>query len=321
MHPSSFLPNDADHGSAPSWLGPTRIGIGLVQGLLLYLLYMAAQDKVWPATAPLLFAPLVLAGALLPLIVVSGLGHTARRALLLWVLVAGIVVAALGVYDAWRAPGQQAWQRAMPSASLAWSLAAGFFIAHALVLAGTRERRRIASYASYFDVAWKLGLQIAFSLLFVGATWLVLHLGAALFAMIKLEFLRRAIEKSWFAIPVTTFAFASAMHLTDVKPGIVRGIRNLAHVLLSWTLPVLTVLAAGFLASLPFTGLAPLWATRSATALLLGVCGALVVLINAGWQDGATPVARPIAFATRIAALLLAPLTLLAAWALALRVG
>ena len=91
IHPSSSLPNDADHGSAPSWLGPTRIGIGLLQGLLLYLLYMAAQDKVWPATAPLLFAPLVLAGALLPLIVVSSLGRTAPRALLPWVVVAWLL--------------------------------------------------------------------------------------------------------------------------------------------------------------------------------------------------------------------------------------
>jgi len=310
---------EPDERPAPHWLGPTRIGIGLVQGLLLYLLYTASQDKLWPATVPMLFAPLVLAGVLVPIILINGLDHLRRRKLLLWTCAAIAIVALLGVYDIWRrADGGPAPH--MPSGVLSFCLGVGFFIAHALVLAGARERRRIAAYATYFDVAWKLNLQIVFCFLFVGATWLVLQLGAALFDLVKLDFLSRAMRRAWFSIPVTTFAFACAMHLTDVKPAIVRGIRNLLHMLLAWILPVLTLLVGGFLASLPFTGLEPLWATRSAAGILLGSAGAFVILINAAWQDGAERPARVIALSARIASLLLVPLTLLAAHALFLRV-
>ena len=318
---ATLAPSPAsDDDTVPSWLGPTRIGIGLAQGLLLYLLYTAAQDKFWPATAPLLFAPLVMLGALLPVILISGLGHMARRQLLAWALCAAAVIALLAVYDVWRRIGVTGWESAKPSGVLTFCLAAGFFIAHALVLAGSRERRRIAPYASYFEVAWKLNLQILFCGVFVGATWMVLQLGAALFDLVKLDFLSQAIRKAWFFIPVTAFAFSVAMHLTDVKPAIVRGIRNLLHVLLSWILPVLTLLVGGFLVSLPFTGLEPLWATRSAAGSMLGAAAAFVILINAAYQDGATPPARVLAVSARIASLLLVPLTLLAAYALALRV-
>ena len=311
---------DADDQPTPTWLGPARLGIGLGQGVLLYLLYTASQNTFWPATAPLLFGPLVALGVLAPVILVSGLGQMPRRQLLAWVLGAAAVIAALAAYDAWRLTGADAWRRGAPSAMLSLCLAAGFFIAHALVLAGTRERRRLASYATYFEVAWKLNLQILFCALFVGAAWLVLQLGAALFDLVKLHFLSQTIVKPWFAIPVTAFAFSSALHLTDVKPAIVRGIRNLLHVLLSWILPVLTLLVGGFLASLPFTGLDPLWATRSAGGILLSAAAAFVMLVNAAYQDGSERPARVIAGAARIACVLLVPLTLLAAYALALRV-
>jgi hypothetical protein len=305
---------------APHRLGPARIGIGLIQGVLLYLLYTALQDKLWPATAPLLFAPLVMLGVLLPVILISGLGHLPRRTLAGWVSVAAIAITLLAIHDIWRRLGGVDVLRPTPSGPLTVCLAAACFIAHALVLAGARERRRIATYATYFDVAWTLGLQLAFSALFVGATWLVLQLGASLFDLIRLDFLSQAMRKAWFSIPVTAFAFACAMHLTDVKPAIVRGIRNLVHVLLSWTLPVLTLLVGGFLASLPFTGLEPLWGTRSAAGMLLSAAASFVVLINAAWQDGSERPARVIAVSARVASLLLAPLTLLAAYALALRV-
>ena len=304
---------------APHRLGPLRIGIGLAQGALLYLLYTAAQDKTWPATVPLLFAPLVMLGVLLPVILSNALGHLPRRTLAGWVATAAGAIALLAIHDIWRM-GSAAEMRPTPSGALSVCLVAGCFIAHALVLAGARERRRVASYATYFEIAWTLGLQVAFSALFVGAAWLVLQLGASLFDLIRLDFLSRAMGKAWFFIPVTTFAFTSALHLTDVKPAIVRGIRNLLHVLLSWTLPVLTLMVGGFLASLPFTGLDPLWATRSAAGMLLSAAATFVVLINAAYQDGSERPARIIAISARVASLLLAPLTLLAAYALALRV-
>jgi hypothetical protein len=331
----AHYPADSNTLPAPASprTGARRIVLGLLQGLFLFLLYRAAREHVWPATSPLLFAPMLLAGLYVPLIAISGLGQMDRRRLALWVGSAAVLLAGLACYDAWRvadlalwheaAPGQPGPHRnAMPSPALLFYGAAGLFIAHALVLAAVRDGRRVATYATHFDIAWKLGVQIAFSLLFTAVTWLVLLLGAQLFELVKLHFLRRMMHEAWFGIPVTAFAFACAMHLTDVRPAIVRGIRGLLLVLLSWLLPVTVLLVGGFLAALPFTGLAPLWSTRHAAAVLLCAAAAFVILINAAWQQGGDgqDVARVVRVAARIAALLLAPLVLIAAYALFLRV-
>ncbi len=318
-------------------VGSQRLLLGLLQGLLLYLLYRAAKEQVWPATATLLFVPLVLAALIVPVLLISSLGHLPRRQLMLWGSTALLLLAGLGFHDAWRGAdlplppadktgvfqsGAGTHRSLHPSPQLVFFAVAGFFIAHALVTAAVRAGRRVAPYATYFDIAWKHGVQLAFSALFTGVTWLVLSLGAALFELVKLKFLTELIREEWFAIPVTVFAFSCAMHLTDVRPAIVRGIRSLLLMLLSWLLPVIVVLVGGFLLTLPFTGLAPLWATRRAATVLLFAAASLVVLINAAWQNGedGKAVARVVRLAARGAALLLAPLVLIAMYALFLRV-
>lgn len=312
-------------------IATARLGIGLAQGTLLYFLYHASQLRAWPASEPLLFAPLLMMALLAPLVLASSMGHMARRQLLRWVAFAAVLVAALGWYDVWRGADLATAAPALahgpgsggiPSAPLCIFTVLGLFIAHTLVLAAVRDRRRIAAYSTYFETAWKLGVQLAFSGLFVGATWLVLTLGAQLFMLVKLSFLQEVISEPWFAIPVTTFAFSCAIHLTDVRPAIVRGIRTLLLMLLSWILPVMTLLVGGFLLSLPFTGLAPLWATRHAGSVLLLADAGFIVLINAAWQNGETgaSVARLVRLSARAAAVLLVPLTVLAIYALGLRV-
>ena len=92
----------------------------------------------------------------------------------------------------------------------------------------------MAKYPTHFDVAWKMAVQLALSAAFVGAFWLLLWLGASLFALIKLDFFRKLIGHEWFAIPVTTLAASGALHLTDIRPALVRGARTLALTLLSW---------------------------------------------------------------------------------------
>src|SRR5208282_3310378 len=122
--------------------------------------------------------------------------------------------------------------------------------------------------------------------IFVGVFWGVLYLGAALFNLIGIDAIEKLIEHRWFAIPATALAFSAAVHLTDVRAGLVRGTRTLVLVLLSWLLPLMAIIAAGFLASLLFTGLEPLWKTRFAAGYLLTAAGILVILINTAFQDG-----------------------------------
>ena len=81
------------------------------------------------------------------------------------------------------------------------------------------------------------------SALFVGVFWGVLWLGAALFNLIGIDAIEKLIEHRWFWIPATTLSLSVAIHLTDVRAGLVRGTRTLVLVLLSWLLPLMTITA------------------------------------------------------------------------------
>ncbi|MBV8977987.1 MAG: DUF4153 domain-containing protein [Alphaproteobacteria bacterium] len=323
------MDSEQQAGVAPAIIG-VRLALGLAQGAALYFLYDAYDGHSWPATDGYLFAPLLMLAVLAPLLVMQGAGNLRALTLVLWTAVAGAIIWSLAWYDIWRWPHEFLWyggqnestQRLIPTFALWFFLSAGLFIAHALISGGDADRRFMASYPTHFDVAWKLGVQFALAFLFVGAFWLVLWLGAELFKLIKLDFFQKLIEHRWFAIPATTLATAVALHVSDVRAGFVRGLRTLALVLLSWLLPLMAVIAAGFLASLPFTGLEPLWATRRASASLLLAAAALVVLINAAYQDGEDErrAAGIFAYAIRAASLLLVPIAGLAIYGIALRV-
>lgn len=306
-----------------SGLFTIRLATGLVQGLALYLLYLAADKNAWPETQPAMFGALALAAGYGPVVVLAAAGRIKLAALALWTGVAALVLALLGAHDVARQAAEAFRQAPFLSFPVLAFGAAALFIAHHLIVPAIRERRWIVDYPEYFDVAWKAGVQLALSLGFTGAFWVLLHLGAALFKMIGLSFLQDILREAWFSIPVTVLIFATAVQLTDVRDGLIRGVRTVALMLLSWLLLVITVLVGGFLAALPFTGLDGLWETRSATALVLSAAAALIVLINTAYQDGRPDNLPPVVlkYGVRIASVLIAPLVILALWGLALRIG
>ena len=304
----------------------SRIAVGFLQGVVLYLLYQAGVKKVWPASDGVLFAALLMVATFVPVMIVAGLGNLRLRTLAIWTIVAVLLCAATGAYDIVRAPvqylGSRPTPRLMPSVPLGFCLAAILFIVHSMVVAGEADGKVIATYPRYFDVAWKHGVQLVLGGLFVGVFWLLLWLGAELFRLIKLEVLADLIKKPWFAAPLTMTALAYAIHITDVRASLVTGARTLKLTLLSWLLPMMTAFAVVFLLALPFAGLEPLWSTRRATSILLVSVAALVFLINAAYQDGQpdTPIAAVLRQSRWLAALVIAPLVALAGYGLLLRV-
>jgi hypothetical protein len=317
-----------------------RLAIGLGQGAALWWLYRSAalfgrvcetaetcaRDLHWPATQPEVFGPLAMILVMVPVLMLAGVGRMRWPVLLGWAVAATAFLALLGWHGV-VSQGTSEYGSGRYPPFLPWPMplfaATALFIGHHLVLPADLERRWIAAFPTYFDTAWKAGVQLALSIGFVGAFWLLLFLGAALFNVIGLEFLGDMIAKDWFAIPVTTLMFATAVHLTDVRDGLIRGVRSVVLMLLSWLLLLMTVLVAGFLAALPFTGLDGLWETGSATALVLSAAAALIILINTAYQDGRADNLPPtiLRAAVRVAAVLLTPLVVIAFWGLALRIG
>jgi hypothetical protein len=301
-----------------------RLLIGLLQGLALYGLYWSIDHtpRLWPASVPELFGPMVLVAAYLPVVLLGGLGRLRLKTLIVWTAVAAATLALLGWHDMAR---QVLVDQREPflSPPLFPFLAAALFIAHHLIVPADQERRRIAAYPRYFDVAWKAGVQLALSVGFAGALWLLLFLGAGLFGLIGIRAFSELLAEPWFNLPVTSLTFALAVHLTDVRDGLIRGVRSVVLMLLSWLLPVIAVLTAAFLIALPFTGLSGLWDQGSATALMLSAAAVLIVLINAAYQDGTDETRPPLVlrWAVIVGGLLLIPLVAVASTGLALRIG
>ncbi len=307
------------HDTSGTTLLASRLAIGLAQGAALYFLLdmldgkQLAFTRTWPYTA------LVLTAALLPFAWLASYGTMRITTLVAWTLGIIATITAASHHAAWMDTGKDGSE----NLALFFPLAAALFIGHHLVAAADRDRRLVANYASYFDMGWKDGVQLALSLAFLGAFWLLLWLGASLFDLIGITFIEELITKRPFVFLASASVFALAVHITDTRMSLVIGARTIALILLSWLLPLLALFAWAFLASLFFTGLAPLWATGRATALLVTAGAALVILINANYQDGDDERLPPgvLKLSVRAAALALVPIAGLAFYSIWLRVG
>jgi hypothetical protein len=297
-----------------------RLATGLVQGLLLYGLWQADKSKVWPATQREVYAAFLMIALFVPFVGLAGISALRLRTLAAWKGVAALVAGGLAAYGVWSGdPAAEGINGLGPQTFLA--IAALVFIGHHLVQPADMERRRIARYPTYFDVTWKHGVQAVLSLGFTGAFWLLLFLASALFKLIGVDAIEKLIHHEWFAFPATAVVFAAAVQLTDVRANLVRGVRTVALTLLAWLLPLMALIAAAFLLTLPFTGLEPLWKTKSATVILLVADAFLILLTNAAYQDGTEKTSVVLKWAARLAGVLLVPITVLAAYGLSLRIG
>jgi hypothetical protein len=311
-------PQVATVGSAR--LGQIRLVVGLLQGLMLYGLQEGGAHGLWLLSDPVARAALFGAAFFAPLVFIAELSALRRAVLVLWTGGAGLIAAFLMGYAVWRDTGAAALGRQgiLPFGLVA---AAALFIGAHLLEASEQDRRVLACYPSYFEPGWKHAVQGALAVTFTAAFWALLYLGADLFEALGVKVVSTALRQPWFYWPATTAAFACAVHLTDVRAGLVRGVRLVVLALLGWLTPVLTLLVDGFLITLPFVGLNALWRTHAAASILLSSASALILLINAVYQDGETPAPAVLRWTVRGAAVLLVPLVGLAMLGLSLRVG
>lgn len=204
-----------------------------------------------------------------------------------------------------------------------WLILPFLFIINELVIAADVARKPIAPYETYFEQAWKRGVQLALSLVFTGLFWAILLLGAWLLKIIGFSWLGDLLEKDYISMPLTGMAIATAVHLGDVQPKLLNSVRALVLGVLSWLLPVITLMGLIFAVSLAFSGLAPLWKTKAATASLLATCVGLVLLINAAYQQGNEDRSVPVfmRWSARIACVLVLFFAVLAAYSLSIRIA
>lgn len=310
--------------ASPQGITVLRLVFGLLQGLALYALTRSLEAKAWPSTDLRIYDPLLDVARYVPIFAIVSIGNLRSKTAAIWIALMAALCAGLGFYQGFRDPTPVNTYLIWPSwFDFHFGLFVLLFVSHSLVAAADADRRKIASFPTYFDLTWRLATQLLLSSIFVLLLWGILFLGASLFRAIGIEFFFTTIQKSWFVFPVTAVASSAALHLTDAHTGLVRGARALLLNLLSWLMPLMTVIAVGFVCTLPFTGLEPLWRTKFATGSLLGAVTILVLLVNSHFQDGVPRPENASRFLRVLrlpAVLVLTPLTALAAYGLFLRV-
>ena len=271
-------------GASPG-IGYARLAIGLVQGWLIYALLPTGPLHGLVQHLPPYGLAAIFAGlGLPPIVLIVSLGAFRTAVIAAWTATSVALASGLVGYGVWRlGASHQAVQSDFTAGPVVLALV---FILHHLLEASVLDRRFVARYPSYFDPAWKHAVQLALSAAFSVVFWGLLWVGAGLFLLLNIHVLADLLPKLWFAGPASAGAFAAALHLTDVRPELVKGVRTVALTLLSWLSPLLLLLAGAFVITLPFTGLDPPWKTKAAAASLLGAASLMILLINAAYQDG-----------------------------------
>jgi hypothetical protein len=250
----------------------------------------------------------------------AGLGAMRRISLAIWAAIAGILIAYITYHSVTMGDARGVGYL---GESITFLIFPFLFIAHELVSSGDQAGKIIAPYETYFDEAWKRGVQLVLSLIFTQLFLGILYLGAALLGFIGIDWLKDLLDEKYFMVPAMGMALASAVHLSDVQPKLLSNFRNLILSIFAWLLPLIVLVGGIFVVSLAFTGLAPLWSTKAATATLLAGCVIFVLLINAAYGQGeeAHKINTILKIAIRIGTLILAIFSVLAAYSLALRIG
>lgn len=163
------------------------------------------------------------------------------------------------------------------------------YIAWAFLQTWTDLGERRFPYASLFRFAWSNILIAAIAAAFLGVFWLVLVLWWSLFDLIGIRFFKDLFQESVFAWVFSGGAVGLGIAIARENGRLVPVLRRVVLMLFQVLAPVLAAAALLFLAVLPFTGLQVLWATGSATLVLVCLLFALSLFVNAVVQDGDHP--------------------------------
>ncbi len=308
-------------------IGIIHIAIGLLQGLALAALWPAFYGLMQTSAAfggdnPFIVVPLALMLFFVPVTFNLGLGRLRPVALAGWAVTVALICGGAGLNAAYTGMSDLRSEVLGVISELMVVLLIGQSL---LVAWQTRRTQGGAFYPACFDAAWRHALTLMLAAFLTGVFWAMLALGAMLFRSAGSDLLLHLIVAPYFWLPVTATAFACALYVADLSDELTRAARSLA--VMSWFLPPLVVLAAGFLIVLAVNGLETLWQTQwIATTMLTGatlLIASLIVLINAAYRDGREDDRAPLVprCASAAGAVLLMPLVALFGHALFTRVS
>lgn len=280
------------HPPLPLSSRSTIVLIALLQGLMLYAVQEAAGS--WPFHAfgnRLCWYAWVLT---VPTAIALTLVDLRDRRLWLHAGLATLLVLALAGWIGWNLGGSPGDLHQGPLlVPFSFCLAIAVFIALPWWQFRLRQGHWRASYAALFEHAWQNGLTLALAAAFTGLTWLLLWLWAALFNLVEIEFFSDLFREHAFIALATGMLAGFGVLIGRTQHRAIQVIRQVLFAVARGLLPLLAFIALIFVVSLPFTGLDPLWRTRSAATVLLTLVLLLVVFSNAVYQHESDQPAYP----------------------------
>ncbi len=257
--------------------------IALIQGLLLLLLHESMELKFWPHGQPQWLFSFYSMAVVGPLMLLLALVEGKAKPLLRWVVPFTLVCGVLGYYV-----GSQAVPLVHVRLNhILFAFVCTLFIAtfKILLYAQSHVEGAAFNYTYLFRFSWRNLLTLGLSLLFALTVWGLLMLWAALFKAINIQFFYDLFTERWFYYPAIALAHGFGIIIFRNQSSIIDTLVRIQHALAKFLLVFLVLVSLLFLATLPFTGLAPLWETGKGSGLMLWLQALMLFLVNAVYQD------------------------------------
>lgn len=235
----------------------------------------------------------------------------------------GVVFLGLSAWIAHAATGAPGLEADRLLTPFAISMAAALFVAGPFLQCRQQHGRWCAPYPELFAHAWQNALTLLVAAFFTGLCWAVLGLWAGLFKLIGVDLFADIFTDTAFAYLATGLFGGLGVLVGRSQSRPVQIMRRLLIAIFTGLFPLLAVIAVLFVVTLPFTGLEPLWGTRSAAMVLMSLVAGMVVFANAVYQDGDEPPPYPrlLRFVAAAGLVVLPVFAVLALTALGLRVA
>jgi hypothetical protein len=295
---------------------------GATQGLFFWLLWRAQKLDQWPFTHAITYSAILYAAFAVPLVIYCTQGIDRLPAWIRRVAVATYLVlfSALGAYSAWAVGAVSRGASVAPANAVAAAILG--FVSLGLLCGFDFDARRW-NYARLFNYTWRNGILLVTAGAMTGIVWLVLFAGAGLMALIGVKAIMDLIKEPAFIFPVTSLVFAAAFSLGLRRAAMTEAIRRFWLSISSWLLPLVLFFGVLWALAVPFTGLDPLFNTKSAALIMLWFAALAVMCSNCAYQDGEIlhPYPSWLSRTTQAAWFSLLPVVAIAWWGLGLRVA
>ena len=268
------------------------LAIALAQGIALLLLWRALSNETWPATQPAVNFPLWTIAVTYPALLLLSLESGRVMRTVLRVSLFGAVLILPAAYMGWQAAPFGEFP--IESLVFVYVVTMGIACFKALMYLQHHVAGAPIAYPTLFRYSWRNFLVIGLTVPLVWGVALILFLWGALFAAIGIDFFADLFAEDWFLFPVLAVVFGLGVLIFRRLASVIDGITSLLEGLIRLLFPLVVSVVAIFLATLPFTGLQPLWETGNGTALLMGINIIALFFANAVYQPGRRPPYPPI---------------------------